>query len=117
ADPRARSSSLSAVVASWAARDLAAARDFTLSLPRGELRDETLSIVLSQSAAFGGADRAVLDAFSSESLRQQRLVGLMPGIARRDREQAEALLDAYVRDPALRRQAAEYIEAVGSSSQ
>jgi hypothetical protein len=110
-DPRARSSALTAAISIWSSAEAGAAERFALTMPRGDLRDQALSLLLSRAAATGRVDRRLLDGFSADVERQRVLVGLMLGVARRDADEARSLLDDYISDATLRQQAERYIAA------
>src|SRR5690606_11919717 len=97
------------VASVWAERDAVAATDWARGLPAGS-RDAALGAVLTRTADAGTADLRLLSLFSSDDTRQLAAAGIAVALARRDVGEARAVMDAYVRDPELRRQIERSIE-------
>ena len=91
-EPRASRSAIAVSVRAWAAADAGAARSFTLGLDRGETRDQALSALLLSMSQAGSFDRDLLDSYSSDSVAQEVLAGVIPIIAQTDPTEAEDLL-------------------------
>jgi DNA-binding transcriptional regulator YbjK len=111
ADDRSRASALGAAVSAWAVSDPGAARSWTLDLGRGPDRDYALTVLVSGSSVSGVVDRSLLNAYSSDSARQQTLTQVIPELARSNPEEAQQLLD-LVTNSTTRRQLEERIEAI-----
>jgi hypothetical protein len=113
ADERAQRGAIGAAVSAWAATDLAGARNYTLGLDRGEVRDQALSALLLQTAQSGSFDRSLLDAFSADAATQETLGRAIPLISRRDPEAARELL-GRVTSAESRRRIEEQIEQLNA---
>jgi hypothetical protein len=101
-DARARALAVDRVAFAWASHDAEAARRWTLQLPRGPERDGAIAALLARSEPSLGRDTVLLDAFSDDEARQQAVVTSLYEYAEADAPAARALIDRYVRDPALR---------------
>jgi hypothetical protein len=112
-DQGARAGAVGGAVSVWASTDPAAAKDWTLGLRGGESRDQALSSLLIQTFSQGKVDRSLLDAFSSDRLRQQALSTAIPTLARSDPQQAHELLDREVTDRNLKAQIEEAMQRLG----
>ncbi|MBN1240241.1 MAG: hypothetical protein JXB36_17185 [Gammaproteobacteria bacterium] len=110
-----RSSALGGVARQWAANDRDTARAWALGLPRGNERDAALGAVLQAADMSGRADldRSLLAAFSSDRAAQQALLPVVLQRVQRDPEGGRALMDEYLTDPAMRRQAEQLAERGG----
>jgi hypothetical protein len=112
-DASARASAVGSAVSGWASTDPAAAKSWTLGLRGGESRDQALSALVSRTFSQGNVDRSLLDAFSSDRLRQQVLSSAIPMLARSDPERARELLDRDVTDRNLKAQIEDAMERLG----
>lgn len=101
-DPRARSTAQAAIAGAWYASDPAEARRYTLDMPAGAERDAVLGNLLLRSASAGNFDRALVDGFSSDQMRQQAIGVGITMLARNDLARARALLESEISDPAER---------------
>lgn len=113
-ETRARASAVATAAASWAARDFAAARGWTLSLPAGAARDQALGRLLQRSASTR-LDDGLLAAFSSDAAREAGIAPAIPTVARRDAEEAQRLIATYITDPTLLRQIDERISTTSQT--
>jgi hypothetical protein len=100
------------VVGVWSGRDVDAARQWTLRLPQGALRDAALAPLLRATArqGSGGPDASLLNAFASDGRRQVAVLQVVQVLAN-DVTRARAIADAHLSDPNLRAQAERFIEA------
>ena len=111
-----RSAALNAVVSSWASQDPDGARRWVLSQPPGETRDQALQPLLPMTLArTGEVDRQLLDAFSSDPIRQSAVMSAALTLAGRDRDAARRLVDQHVTDPRVRQQTYTMIDRAGTS--
>jgi hypothetical protein len=108
---RARDASLNMVTRAWVAKDSASARNWALRLPSGTTRDAALTGLVSTPAYADSADQSLWGAFSDERARERAVVRAVGLIAARSTDEARALMERYVRDPDVRRQAEQTIEA------
>jgi len=100
-----RTTAVRSVVANWANQDLASARQWALRLPQGTIRDGALTPVLSTATQRSGVlDTSVLNAFTSDSARQQAVMQVVQGLAYNDPARARAVVDGFT-DPSLRAEA------------
>jgi hypothetical protein len=110
---------LAVVAESWARRDRAAAGTWALGLPGGAARDAMLKGLIASSTQRADFDARIVDALSTDTLRERVVVDLittLPGRAGADASYAQYLLDRYVRDPALQHQAAAAIDRLRRSN-
>jgi len=91
----------------WSGHDVSSARQWTLQLPPGALRDTALTVLLTMTAgrASSGVDPSVLNAFTSADARQRAVLQAVQGLAFADPARARTLADTHLTDPALRAQA------------
>lgn len=110
----ARRDAVSAVARTWSSSDAPGARAWALSLPHGDSRDAALTPVLTTRAASGEPiDQVLINAFSSDQVRQQAVMQAVSAVASRgDATAARRLADDYVLDPALRAQTEQMIEMI-----
>ncbi len=108
---RARDSALTAVAQAWASTDPANARSWALRLPTGTARDAALSGLVSGTGIIDSPDPGLWNAFSDERARERAVVRAIGPIGFRNADEARALMDRYVADPELRRQAEQMLEA------
>jgi hypothetical protein len=108
-----RDAALRQVTDFWANQDLQAARGWALRLPTGGARDAALGQILAATGAYEAPDAALLSAFSDARARERGVAAAMWNIAARDPNEARALIDRYVTDPAVRRQAENAIQQSG----
>ena len=108
-----RASAVQGVVNAWSGRDVDSARQWTLALPQGAMRDRALTTLLTSSAlrAPTGLDARVLNAFASDSARQQAVMQAVQSLAYSDATRARSIADAHLTDAATRAQAERAIEA------
>jgi hypothetical protein len=101
------------VVGVWSGRDVDGARQWTLRLPQGALRDSALAPLLRATTlqGYGGPDASLLNAFSSDQTRQRAVLQIVQGLAYDDAARARAIADTNLGDPGLRAQAERIIEA------
>lgn len=106
----ARSAGVASSVGSWTIKDRDAARDWSLTLPRGALRDQALAANLLQGiASSGGIDSTILDEFSSPEvtkavLGQRNTLAALSWVGSRDPGLAQELLDTYITDESARQE-------------
>lgn len=108
-----RDGALRQVTSLWANQDLQAARSWALRLPTGGARDASLAQILAATGAYEAPDAALLGAFSDAGARERGVAAAMYNIAARDPNEARELIDRYVTDPALRKQAENAIQQSG----
>lgn len=115
-DTATRSSAMGSVVSNWANRDPDGARRWVLGQPRGAARDAALQRLLPSMAARGGElDTRLLDAFSSDAIRQNAVMNAALQLAGRDPDAARRLVDQHITQPQMRQQAYTMIERSGAS--
>ncbi len=109
-----RTTAVRNVVGIWSNQDAVAAQQWTLRLPQGANRDSALTAVLTTTAVrrSGGLDTGLLNAFSSDSARQQAVLQVVQGLAHRDPAGARGVVDTYLTDPSLRAQGEYMLDAV-----
>jgi hypothetical protein len=100
-----RSGALTAVAQTWSYSDPRAARDWTMSLPNGANRDAALFGVVGSLGAVQPLDSALLNAFSSDPARGVGIMRNLYQIAQRDPAEARRLVDTYIHEPEVRRNA------------
>jgi hypothetical protein len=110
-DERAQRMAVEASVSVWSTTDPGAARRFALDLDRGEIRDSSLSLLLSRASSDGDFDRELFDSIGSDQARQDALARSLPLLSRTEPEQAEELLD-LVTNASRRREIEEQMEQV-----
>jgi hypothetical protein len=93
---------LSSVVRAWATHDLDGARTWSMSLANAADRDQALQAVVHSMASVETPDARLLGAFNNDAVRQQAVLNSVPAVAQRSPEEARALIDAYLTDPAMR---------------
>lgn len=108
---RARDTALTTVARAWVAKDSASARSWVLRLPSGSTRDVALTGLVATPNYADSADQSLWNAFSDASARERAVVRAMMPIAARSAEDARALMERYVHDPDVRRQAEQMLEA------
>jgi len=87
----------------WAEADAQAAQDWILSLPVGVARDWALAGMARGMANVGQTvTPTALGAFSSDRTRQERLLFVIPTLARHDASEARALIETYITEPDIR---------------
>lgn len=101
----ARFAAMPAVARAWAQQDAQAATRWATNLPPGQARDSCLHTVLQVAAHTGQVEISALEAIRSDVTRQQAVVSVIWGLAKSDPDLARELIDRYLTDPALRRQA------------
>lgn len=108
-----RAVALPMLAGTWAADDFPAARDWVLLLPAGLERDAALTRMLFGSVnADTAADRAMTDAFSNDSARQQAILHIVAPVAKTDPARARVLLAQYLPDPAQRERVKKLLESI-----
>ncbi len=111
-----RDAAAGVIASSWSARDTDAARRWVLALPTGPARDQALGALLANALVTGGPDdTTIMNAFSSDGARQNALVRVVGLVAMRNRNEAQRLVETWVSDLSLRRQALEMIENSGNA--
>jgi hypothetical protein len=103
------------VVGIWSVQDAAAARQWTLRLPQGALRDGALTAVLTATTMqrAGNVDAGLLNAFASPQAQQTALLQVVQSVAFTDPAKARTIADAHL-DPTFRAQAERMIDAARS---
>jgi hypothetical protein len=104
---------IGSVVGVWSGQDPAGARQWALRMPQGAMRDSALTTILQTavSRGDGGLDTGLLNAFTTDSARQQAVLHVVQGLAWNDPARARAVIDGYLTDPSLRAQAERVLEA------
>jgi hypothetical protein len=102
----------------WSFQNHEAARSWTLQRPPGAVRDSALAVLLTMAPApaTSSLDSGLLNAFSSETARQQAVLQTVQRIAYVDQQRARALADTHITDPELRAQAQRVIDAARDQS-
>ena len=118
ATPQERMNTIRSVVGSWSNQDPAGARQWTLRQPQGAIRDGALTSILTTTVfrGNGGLDTGLLNAFSTDSARQQAVLQVVQAMAYRNPAEARTLIDAHLTDPALHAQAERTLEAARNDS-
>lgn len=108
-DNRARMSAVSGVSRQWAKTDPRAAERWALEFDSASDRDLALVSVVTTIASKETPDAKLLNAFSSDTVRNQILPQVVYHVAQRDADAARRLIDEYVSDSHTRRQAEQYL--------
>jgi hypothetical protein len=114
-----RTLAVRSVIGVWSNQDLDAARNWTLGQPPSATRDGALTMVLLIAATARSSntlDAALLNAFTSETARQQAVLQAVQSLAYGDPRKAQILADTYIRDPALHSQAESLLDAARSNA-
>jgi hypothetical protein len=108
-----RVQAVSSVVRVWSVQDVDGARQWTLRLPQGSMRDNALTALLTTTAQRtpGTIDPRSLNGFSSEATRQRAVMQVVNTLAYQDPAKARTVIDGYLTDPALRAQAESVLDA------
>ena len=96
---------LSAATEVWASNDYAAARSWALRLPAGPVRDAALGSLLRNTRGSSELDTSLLPAFSTDTSRQNAVLGAIYGIARRSPADARQAAERHLTSPEQRQQA------------
>jgi hypothetical protein len=106
-----RTMAIRGAVGVWSSQDADAARQWTLRLPQGAVRDTALTALLTTSATqtSGNLDSVVLNAFASPQTQQVAVLQVVQQVAFRDPAKARAIADAHLA-PTFRSQAERMIE-------
>jgi hypothetical protein len=107
------------VINAWSRGDVDGARQWTLALPQGAMRDRALTTLLTASALRGpnGLDARVLNAFASDGARSQAVMQVVQNLAYSDPTRARSIADAHLADAATRAQAERVLEAARNNPQ
>ena len=116
-DDNARPGLVSSAVGTWAVMDPASARQWTLGLPQGPVRDSSLTTLLTATENAGTLDMGLVNAFSGQEAEQRAVLHVVSTVAYRDRVEARRIVDYYVTDPTVRRQAEQMIETATQGPQ
>ena len=115
-DPQMQRSAVTTVASTWAQSDAAGAERWLFGLANGPDRDAAADGYIASAAQTGRFEPRWLDAYSSEQARQEGASRAIVAIGRADPARAEALLDRYVQDPAMRARAEEQLaRSLGAS--
>ena len=109
-DAASRSNALTGIAQAWGGYDPRAARSWALSLPSGANRDSALLGAVSSIGATESVDQTLLGAFSNDRMRQQGVMRAVYSVAQRDSAEARRMIEDYISDPNLRRQAEQMLE-------
>jgi hypothetical protein len=114
-----RAMAVQSVLGVWTHQDADGARQWTLQLPQGALRDRALTMLLTAAAqdASSALDGRVLNAFGSEAARQQAVLQVVQTLAYADATRARTIADTHLTEPAFRAQADRMIEAARNAQQ
>jgi len=104
-DEHVRAAAVAVVARQWAAQDSAAAALWILDMAPNPLRDDALTALLAARNESSIPDRSLLNAFTSDTARQQAVLFVLLRVNANDPAAARRLLDDYIRDPTLRRRA------------
>jgi len=107
ADAAGRERLATTVAQQWSERDPRAARDWVATLPPGSLRDAALTGTVTMSDEF--PDTATLARFQSDQARQQAILGVVSRRAGESLDDARAMVERHIVDPALRARAEELL--------
>jgi hypothetical protein len=112
-----RAMAVQSVLNVWSGQDIEGARQWTLGLPQGAVRDRALTALLTATARSpSGLDTRVLNGFASETAQQQAVMQVVQFLAYADPPRARAAVDAHLTDPALRVQAERVLEAARNNA-
>lgn len=101
----------------WSRVDADAAMDWLLGLPDGRARDFGLQVSLqSATAATGSVDVRALDAIGDDQIREQAAMGALVVLGRSDPDGARRLVDEYIENPRMRREALRRIAALSGGT-
>ena len=109
-DAASRANALTGIAQAWGSYDPRAARSWALSLPSGANRDSALLGAVSSIGATESVDQTLLGAFSNERMRQQGVMRAVSSVAQRDSAEARRMIEDYISDPGMRRQAEQMVE-------
>lgn len=116
-DERVRTQAVSQAMSTWAARDFDAATQWAMGVASGTRRDSALDGLMSGAAQAGRFEPRLMDAYSNPNGGQTGASRAIVEIGRNDPQEARRLLDAYITDPAVRRQTeAQLARTAGSGS-
>ena len=110
ADDAIAAGAVSVVASQWVTRDVAGARNWTMSLPAGAKRDAALVQIVGATAGTASGESTLLDAFSSPTAQQAGVNQAVRIVAQRDADAARRLADQYLTDPGARQAAERFIE-------
>lgn len=113
---QARLAAAGMAASAWAQRDAAAAERWARGLSTEAERDLALVGVFAAAAAAGPVPTRILDALSSDEMRQRAIMNSIQTIAVTDANAARQLLTTYVTDPRMRQQAEQIIERGSGTS-
>jgi hypothetical protein len=113
ANPQERMNAIGSVARIWSVQDPAGARQWALRLPQGATRDGALTTMLQATVSRGssGLDTGLLNAFTSDTARQQAVLQVVQGLAYNDPARARAAVEGYLTDPSLRAQGERVLDA------
>jgi hypothetical protein len=108
-----RAQALEAALGPWTMSDPSAARAWVLRLPPDDLRNRALTRLLTMTASVSSTalDPTILNAFGSDSAREQAVLQTVQYVARMDAARARAIADQHLTDTALRAQADEALSS------
>lgn len=93
---------IGAVATGWARVDEGAAERWARTLPSGALRDAAVNPILNATAERGEPNFTLLDALSTDAVRQQSASRVILAVGRTDQARARTLMDTYLTDTAVR---------------
>jgi hypothetical protein len=114
-EPRMQTQSLQMVATTWSQSDPNAARNWMLGMQSGASRDSAIDGYVSAMAQSGSFDTRLLDAYSSDSARQQGIRNAILQIGRNDLDEARRLLNQYIVDPEIREQTEDLLARTGGA--
>ena len=100
-----RATPLNAVTSVWAGNDYPAARSWALRLPAGPGRDAALGALLANARTSGELDTSLLPAFSTDTSRENAVLGAIYRIAPRNAADARQVAERHLTSPERRQQA------------
>lgn len=111
-----RRTAVTNVTSAWALRDAAEAERWLFGLASGPTRDAAADGYVDAAAQAGRFEPRVLEAYSSERLRQESASRAIAVIGTTDLARAEQLLDRHVTDPDIRARTEQQLARISGMS-
>jgi hypothetical protein len=93
------------IASAWASSDPATAREWVLELPQGRVRDQGLQALMQSTLGTGTFDTGLLERMSSDEARRQMVLSSLFLLGRTDPQLGRRLIEEYIDDPNMRRDA------------
>ena len=110
-DEQSRMSAISSVAREWVKADAPAVQRWALELQSAPDRDAALGSILPGIASEGTPDMSLLNALSSDVVRNEVMPQVIYHVATRDPDAARRMIDEHISDEHTRRQAERYLVA------